>query len=479
MKLAAALLCSAAAAVGVGAWDWKADVASKSGDVARIVAEAVDGDSAGLTFERLAEMTDRFGHRLSGSESLEQSIDWLEAQLLEEGGFEVHTEDVQVPSWHRGAESAWMREPRNYQMSILGLGGSVATPAEGITAEVLLVETFDELKNKSAEAKGKIVVFNPQCDWKAKPTACYGETVTYRGGSASAAARVGAVAALVRSLTGFSLDTPHTGLMSYDEDADKIPTASLTVEDTEAIARMQARGDKVIIELHMEATNLPMATSRNLIVDWRGSEKPDEVVLISGHIDSWDVGVGAMDDGGGAFIGWTALSVLKKLNLRPKRTVRQVFWTCEEFGGYGGNAYWDAHKANVSKFSAVFESDMGNFLPTGMQFKGSSAAEAVMAQVVAPLAVIGAGNLTKGGGGEDINNWMVNGVPGGSPKTNNEAYFDFHHTHADRMGEAVTTGNLDLNVAVWASVAYSVADLDELLPRNDAGAFETMTIEAK
>jgi carboxypeptidase Q len=295
-------------------------------DADRIIDGALADSSA---WRRLAVMTETFGNRFSGSQSLERAIDWVLARMKEDGLQNVRGEPVMVPHWVRGAESAELVSPRRANLPMLGLGGSIATPPGGITAPVLVVSTFDELRAKAAQAKGKIVLFDA-------PFTSYRETVEYRGNGAIEAARVGAVASLIRSVTPYSQRTPHTGGMRYDSTVRKIPHAAITVEDAEMLHRMQDRGEKIVVTLRMSARTLPDAPSRNVVAELVGREKPEEVVVFGGHIDSWDVGRGAMDDGGGVMVAWEALRLLKRLGLQPRRTIRVVGWTNEENGTRGG-----------------------------------------------------------------------------------------------------------------------------------------------
>jgi carboxypeptidase Q len=255
---------------------------------ARIVARAIRDSAA---WNRLAVLTETFGHRFSGSESLERAIDWTLAEMRKDQLDGVRGEPVMVPRWVRGSESVELITPRRQVLPMLGLGGSVATPAQGITADVMVVSSYDDLRARAAQARGKIVLFNV-------PFTVYGQTVAYRSGGAVAAARVGAVASLVRSITPYSMRTPHTGGMAYNDSVPKIPHAAITPEDADMIARMIQRGERVSVKLTMSARMLPDAPSRNVIAELRGTSAPDEVVVMGGHIDSWDVGRGAMDEMG-------------------------------------------------------------------------------------------------------------------------------------------------------------------------------------
>ena len=412
-------------------------------------------DSA--AWNRLAKLTDTFGHRLSGSRSLEGAIDWALAEMKRDWLDNVRGEPAMVPHWVRGEESLDLVSPRRAPLRMLGLGGSIGTPKKGITAPVMVVGSFDELTSRAAEATGKIVLFDV-------PFTTYGQTVAYRVGGASAAAKVGAVAALVRSVTPVSLRTPHTGVMIYDSTIAKIPTAAITVEDALMLRRMLGRGDRVVVTLRMNAQTLPLSPSRNVVAEVRGSEKPDEVVLISGHYDSWDVGQGAMDDGGGAIAAWEAVRLIKQLGLKPRRTVRVVLWTNEENGTAGGRAYRDAHRAEVDKHVLAIESDNGVFKPSGVALTGTDSATAVIRQVARLLARIGAGGVVAGGGGSDIGPLMELGVPGMSPDVDGTKYFSYHHTDADTM-DKLDPRDVALCVATMAVMAYVVADLPQPLPR--------------
>ncbi|XP_062395588.1 carboxypeptidase Q-like [Sardina pilchardus] len=427
-------------------------------DVAqKIIDLAIYGKAQNRSYDRLSAFTDTVGNRISGSQNLELAIKYMYNALVQDGLENVHLEQVKIPHWVRGKESAVMVLPRNHTMAILGLGSSVGTPSQGIEAEVLVVGSFEELRRRAGDAKGKIVVYN-------QPFVNYGETVAYRANGASEAAKVGAVASLIRSITPFSINSPHTGWQWYQPGVAQIPTACITIEDAEMMARMAGRGQKIVVRLHMGAQTLPDADSFNTVAELVGSEHPEQVVLLSGHLDSWDVGQGAMDDGGGVAISWEALSLLRDLGLRPKRTIRMVLWTAEEPGGVGASQYFERHKGNISNFDLVMESDLGTFAPLGLQFTGSKQAQAIMQEVVGLLAPINTTALEEHGEGTDINMWMEAGVPGASLHTADSKYFWFHHTEADTM---TVQSPLEMNLcsALWAVVAYVVADLDEMLPR--------------
>uniref|UniRef100_A0AC11AVV6 Carboxypeptidase Q n=1 Tax=Ovis aries TaxID=9940 RepID=A0AC11AVV6_SHEEP len=378
---------------------------ARYGDVAKsIINLSVYGKAQNRSYERLALLVDTVGPRLSGSKNLEKAIEIMQQNLKGDGLENVHLEPVKIPHWERGEESAVMLEPRIHKMAILGLGSSIGTPPEGITAEVLVVTSFDELQRRGPDAEGKIVVYN-------QPYTNYSAAVQYRMEGAVEAAKVGALASLIRSVASFSIYSPHTGIQEYQNGVPKIPTACITVEDAEMMSRMASHGNRIVIQLKMGAKSYPDADSFNTVAEITGSKYPEQVVLVSGHLDSWDVGQGAMDDGGGAFISWEALSLIKDLGLRPKRTLRLVLWTAEEQGGIGSSQYYQLHKANSSNYSLVMESDLGTFLPSGLKFTGSDSARIIMEEVMSLLKPINITQVLKAGDGTDINFWIQDGVP--------------------------------------------------------------------
>jgi len=426
----------------------------------RIIAAAT-ADSA--AWNKLAELTDGFGHRLSGSEALEGAIDWIIARMRAEGLENVRGEPVMVPKWVRGPERAELRAPRYQQLPMLGLGGSIATPSGGLESEVLVVSSFDDLTTRAEQARNKIILFDV-------PFTNYGQTVAYRARGMIEAAKVGAVAVLIRSVGPFGMRTPHTGSMApYDSAVRKIPAAAITMEDAAMLHRMQARGQRIVVRLEMNAHTLPDLPSRNVIGELVGREKPDEIVVFGGHIDSWDVGTGAMDDAGGVVIAWEAVRLLHQLGLRPRRTIRAVGWTNEENGGRGGQAYRDAHRAELDRHIVAIESDGGPFKLRGFGFSGSASAYAVVRQIGKLLQPLGADTVFPGGGGADIGPIMALGVPGMSPVVDGTRYFWYHHTEADNV-DKIDPRELAENVAAMAVMAYVLADLPLPLPRDRRAA---------
>ena len=421
----------------------------------RIITAALADSSA---WNRLALFTDKFGPRLSGSASLERAIDWVIEEMKRDGLQNVKGEPVMVPRWVRGEESATMIAPRATKLHMIGLGRSVGTKKAGITAPVMVVTSFDDLTSRAAEAKGKIVLFDV-------PFTGYGQTVRYRSGAANAAGKVGAVAALIRSVSSFSMQNPHTGAMSYDTTTKvRVPAAALSVEDAMMVHRMIDRGEKVVINLRMSAQTLPDVPSRNVVGELVGSEKPDEVVVLGGHIDSWDVGQGAMDDGGGVVAAWEAVKLLKRLGLKPKRTIRVVAWTNEENGSRGANGYRDAHRAEVDKHVMAMESDNGVFKPYGLGITAGEGGRAMAADIASLLKSFGADSTSDGGADADTGPLNALGVPAMSPLVDGTKYFWYHHSAADTM-DKLSPREMAECVALMAVTAFVVADMPGTLPR--------------
>jgi carboxypeptidase Q len=427
-------------------------------DAYREPASRLIGEALGSTFawDRLAVLTDTIGNRLSGSPALDRAIEWAAAEMKRDGLENVHTERVMVPKWVRGAESAEMVEPARHAIAMLGLGDSVGTAADGVQAEVISVRSFEELDNHAAAARGRIVLFNV-------PFTNYGETVRFRSAGPSRAARHGAVAVLVRAVGPAGLRTPHTGALQYAADAPKIPAAAISTEDADRIQRTLDRGSRVAVRLKMEAHFEADAPSANVIGEIRGREKPDEIVVVSGHLDSWDVGAGAIDDGGGCLVTWDALRMMKKLNLRPRRTVRVVLWTNEENGGRGGLAYRDQHRAELSKHVMMLESDGGVFRPLGFGFSGNDTARETIRSIATLLTGIAADQVSPGGGGADIGPSLQEGhIPGMSLDVDGSKYFLIHHTPADTI-DKIDPVEMAKCAAAVAVMAYVVADLPQRL----------------
>jgi carboxypeptidase Q len=414
----------------------------------RLIAEAQSSDFA---WRRLAELTDTFGHRLSGSESLERAIDWAVATMKADGLENVRKEPVMVPRWVRGRESLELVAPIRQSLPMLGLGNSTATPASGIEADVIVVRDFDDLTARAGAVKGNIVLFNV-------PFTTYGTTVVYRSTGPSQAAKLGAVATLVRSVGPPGLRTPHTGATRYEDGLPQIPAAAITTEDADRFQRLQDRGIRIRVRLSMEARFEADSQSYNVVGELRGRELPQEIVLIGGHFDSWDVGTGASDDGGGCIATWEAVRMMKKLGLQPRRTVRVVLFTNEENGLRGGNGYRDAHQAELANHVLLMESDGGVFDPAGFGFTGPDPARRTVTTIASLLRPLGADPVLPSGGGADID---PSGRAGSIPMMSHVVkgdYFLIHHTHADTI-DRISPKQIGDSAAAIAVMAYVVADL--------------------
>ena len=419
---------------------------------ARRIREAISENF--FAHERLQYLCDTFGSRITGSRSLERAVDWIIDEARKDG-FAPRGEKVMVAHWVRGEESLELEAPRRLKLPMLGLGGSVRTPPEGIAAPVKVVSSLQELEEAASEVRGKIVLLNV-------PFSTYEETVHSRVDGPSKAARAGALAVLVRSVTPLAMRLPHTGMLKYRDDAPKIPAAAVTLEDAELLARLEQRGESPTVRLRMNAERLADTESRNVVFEIRGRERPEEIVIMGGHIDSWDVGQGAQDDAGGALAAWHALRAIKRLGLQPRRTLRVVLWTSEENGGAGSEAYAEAHKHE--NHVLAIESDEGTFQPRGFAFEGSSAAEKFLQEKMVLLADLGATELVHGFSGADVQPLRERfGTPGLGLTTKGNTYFHFHHSEAD-TADKVSPGDLNACSAALGIMAYAVADAASDLP---------------
>jgi carboxypeptidase Q len=340
---------------------------------------------------------------------------------------------------------------------------SVGTPPEGITAEVMVVASFEELEARKAEARGRIVLFD-------FPYVSYGANVKFRLASASIAARHGARAVLIRSVGSPGLRTAHTGTLAYETGTPAIPAAALAHEDANRLRRISARGQRIVVRLEMQAHMEPDALSANLVAEIPGSESPEEIVLLGCHSDSWDLGTGAMDDGAGCVIVWEALNLLNRLDLRPRRTLRVVWFVNEENGTRGGHAYVEAHRDEVSRHVLAFEADSGAFRPKGFGFSGGEGARKVIEAVAALLAPMGADSVSQEGPGVDIGPLVrAGGLPALSLSVDTSSYMRFHHSAADTV-ESQDPGDLARCVGAVATMAHALADLPGTLPRSPEGS---------
>jgi hypothetical protein len=423
-------------------------------DVSMRIISAALADQDGYT--KLSYLCDRIGNRLSGSASLNDAIQWAATQMKRDGLENVATSPVKVPFWVRGREDAAIVKPVNHALTMLGLGGSVATPVDGITAEVVPVGSFDALNALGHEkVAGKIVLFNV-------PYEGYGKTVAYRAAGPSRAAKLGAVAMLLRSVGSLAMQTPHTGALQYTEGDPKIPAAAITLEDATLIQRLTDSGETVTVHLSMEAHMMPDADSANVMGEIPGREKPEEIVVMGGHIDSWDVGAGAQDDGSGIMAALEAVTIIKRLGLQPRRTLRVVFWTNEENGSAGAQAYRAMVGDKIGNYVAAIEMDGGAEKPVGFGIGKGGAALLRAQEIGRLLEPIGADAVREGGGGADIGPLMRDGVPGLGLFTTGQHYFDWHHTRTDTV-DKVDQQEFRKCIAAMAVMGFVLADMPERL----------------
>lgn len=409
-------------------------------------------------WKKLSHVTTHIGHRLSGSPQLEEALRWISERMKADGLDNVRLQPVKVPHWVRGEESARMTAPFKKPLAMLGFGSSVGTPRDGITASVIVVSSFEELDALgSTKVAGKIVVY----DVNSKQY-----TSIYRNNGAARAAKHGAVAVLVRSTTESSLYTPHTGNQDYVEGIKKIPAAGITIEDAALIRRLVESGEDVKVSLKMEAKTLPDADSANVMGEIIGTGSPNEVVVLGGHIDSWDVGQGAHDDLGGVIAAWQAVVLMRQLGLKPRRTVRAVGWTNEENGARGGQMYRDVLGAEKRHVAAI-EMDDGSERPLGFRFSLRDAApesssflraRLKLEEIVQLLAGIGVNAIVSGSAGTDVGPLTQDGIPSLGLFTTGEHYFEWHHSHADTL-DKIDPQDFRRCIASLAVTAFILADM--------------------
>jgi carboxypeptidase Q len=426
-------------------------------------------------YRQVAHLSNNIGPRLSGSLQAQRAVEYV-ADEMRRLGLTVKLEKLMVPHWVRGVETGELVEfpgqaPQTTQKIVLtALGGSIATPATGLTAEVVVVNDYKELEALGrAKVAGKIVLFNVKFDRQMAAQGyggdAYGEVAGYRVFGASAAARQGASASLVRSVGSSQNRLAHTGAMRYAQDAPRIPSAAISSEDADLITHLAKEG-RVRLHLTLTPQQLPDTVSYNVVADLRGSEMPEQVVIVSGHLDSWDLGTGAIDDGAGVAVAMQTAQLLKQLNLRPKRTIRVIAWMNEENGLVGGRTYAQEHAAEISNHYAAIESDRGAGHPLGFEARVN---EGVL-QMIAPVSEIlqsqGAGLIRRTEDTEaDISPIAAQGVPAFGLWQDTRTYFDYHHTAADTLDKVVPR-ELAENAAAMAVLAYALANLPQPLPRD-------------
>src|SRR6266436_1150007 len=432
---------------------------------------ALDSDYA---YRQVAHLANNIGPRLSGSAQAAKAVEYVAAEL-KTLGCEVQLERVMVPRWVRGEETAALvqfpgqAQSTTQKIVLCALGASVATPPEGIEADVIAVRNFDELKSMPRDkVAGKIVLFNypfdKQMAAEGRGNEAYGEAVVYRSDGPSAAARQGAVACLIRSVGGADYRLPHTGQTDYADDAPKIPAAAVTAEDADLIVDLVRQGS-VKMKLVLTPQTLPDVESYNVIGDIKGSEHPEQIIIVSGHLDSWDLGTGAIDDGAGVAVSMEAANLIQKLHLKPKRTIRVIAWMNEENGLGGSKQYAKDHEKDWANHFAAMETDGGAGHPIGLNIKANPEVKAMLKPVGAILQESGAGMLSLAEyAGADIEPMEKANVPSFAPIQDSRFYFDYHHTAADTLDKIVPK-ELAENSAVVAVFAYAMANSEQPLPR--------------
>ncbi|MFC5547396.1 M20/M25/M40 family metallo-hydrolase [Massilia aerilata] len=440
--------------------------------LAKVRDTAMQSDYA---YQRLEDLTDLVGPRLSGSAGAAAAVTQVAGELRKLGA-KVTLQPVKVPHWVRGAETGevvdYQGRPAGVTQKVVltALGGSGATPAAGITAEVIVVRTFDELKARAAEVKGRIVLFDVPFDQdmadRGLAGTAYGQAVAFRGAGPRMAAEMGAQAALVRAVGGAAYRIVHTGATNLPE-GKRIPAAAITIEDSMLITRLSKRGP---VRLHLTLTPqiLPDADSYNVIADWPGTDKADEIVLVSGHLDSWDLATGANDDASGVVSAMGVIDTLRKLDYRPRRTIRVVAWMNEENGGRGGRGYNDAYKSAAEQHFAAYEDDSGSGRPFGLRAGVGLQSAKLMAPLQAALYPIGAGAFRREDviASGDLHELETSGVPSFEPWIDSASYFNYHHTPADTF-DKVDPDNLRRHTAVMATTAWFLANMDQQIGRSN------------
>ena len=424
-------------------------------------------------WERLSDMTDLIGPRLSGSAGEAAAIRQV-ADTMRKLGAVVTLEPVKVPHWVRGVETGelvgYAGRPQGVTQRVVltALGGSGATPAAGLDAQVIVVRNFDELKARAAEVKGRIVLFDVPFDQSMADSGlagpAYGQGSNYRTNGPRMAAELGAVAALVRSVGGANYRIAHTGATRLDDEA-RIPAAAVSVEDSMLMSRLAARGP-LTMRLVLTPKTLPDADSFNVIADFPGTEKPEEIVIVSGHLDSWDLGTGAHDDGAGVVGAMAVIDTLKKLDFRPRRTIRVIAWANEENGTRGARTYLASNQGRLEKHIAAIESDNGAGRTFGMRMSVTPQSVKLFAPLQAVLQPMGASTFRREDalGTGDLSGLERGGVPSFAPLLDTSTYFHYHHTAADTL-DKVDPVELRRHVALMASTTWFLANMDEPIGR--------------
>lgn len=410
--------------------------------------------------EWVRQLTDGVGPRLTGSAGLRAAVDWALAAMKAQGFANVRAEPVTVRVWQRGIETGEIVSPYPQKLALTALGGSVPTDPAGLEAEVLEVPSLEALEARGDVARGKIVFFNKKME-RASDGSGYGRAVDVRGAGASRAAKLGAVGVLIRSIGTDRNRTPHTGGLNYEAGMPRIPAAALSIPDAELLERIGREAKPLRVRFTLTCRDAPDAESANVVGEIPGRGRAEEIVLLAAHLDSWDLGTGAIDDAAGCGIVLEAARLIGRLRDRPLRTIRVVLFTNEENGLAGGRAYGAAHEAELACHVAALESDSGTGRPLGFSWNAGDSAEPVLRSIAPILEPLGAGELRgAGSGGADISPLRLAGVPVFSVRQDSSHYFDYHHTANDTF-DKIEPEALDANVAAVAAFAYVAASIPE------------------
>lgn len=469
MSRALTFLLTASVALGCSAA--RPDLSAYADD-ARLLVDTALRD--GQAYERLGELTGVAPHRLAGSAGYQRAAEWAREQMLADGLENVRFEQVLATHWERGDTGrVTILEPERLagtELPMLALGGSIATPVGGLRAEVIVADGLAAAAELGNRARGKIVLFNQPMDpTKIRVFEAYSEAVPQRSRGAQEAAKVGAVAALVRTMSNRIDDVPHTGAMRYADDVEKIPTAAISTRAAETVAALVAAGERVVLEFEQDCRTLEPKQNPNVIGEIVGSERPDEILVVGGHLDAWDIGQGAHDDGGGCVQALEALRLIKSLGLRPRRTLRVVLFANEENGLAGGRGYAEQHLDEMLQHLLALESDSGVFTPRGFTTNAEGRARALLESAAALLDFTDAGVVETGGGGADIGPMKKHGVLQVGFRPDGQRYFDIHHCARDTMN-LVSEREIELGAGVIAGLLWTLADMPHELPRGPVTA---------
>ncbi len=450
------------------AGDPRPEIESYRATVDTILRESL---ARGRAYTKLAELVRVAPKRLSGSPGAAAAVEWARQAMLADGLENVRTEPCTVTHWVRGKPERLTivapPEVAGETLAVLALGGSVPTAELGVTASVIEVKSFEELEELGDAARGKIVLFNRPMDATRFSTfEAYGGAVDQRSRGPSRAARAGAVAALVRSMTTRLDDFPHTGALRYEEGVATIPAAAVSTLAAERLSALLAAGVDVRVKLELDCRTLGEAPSFNVVGELVGREQPDEIVVLGGHLDAWDVGDGSNDDGGGCCQTMEAVRLIASLGLRPRRTLRVVLFMNEENGLAGARAYYAGHAEEMDRHVLALESDGGCLAPRGFRSDGNPAAFAILAEIASLFEGVGADRLREGSGGADVGPMRASGVVTVGYDVDSQRYFDLHHSARDTLDQ-VSPREIDLGAGLIAALCYVVADLEERLPPNE------------